>query len=92
MDYLIQIPNILFNYPEYFEYQIKEVFVRHYKQHNLLREQFQNLEMFCQKIGFTLTIILLITMVKSKDWILGQEAVFTCQVNVFSVAKATLQL
>ena len=43
MDYLIQIPNILFNYQEYFEYQIKEVFVLHYKQHNLLREQFQNL-------------------------------------------------
>ena len=42
-DYLIQIPNILFNYPEYLEYQIKEVFVLHYKQHNLLREQFQNL-------------------------------------------------
>ena len=43
MDYLIQIPNILFNYQEYFEYQIKEVFVLHYKKHNLLREQFQNL-------------------------------------------------
>ena len=43
------------------------------------------LEMFCQKIGFIVAIILLITIVKAKDFLLGQEAVFTCQVNVFPI-------
>ena len=37
--------------------------------------------MFCQKLGFTFTIILLITIGEAKDFLLGQEAVFTCQVK-----------
>ena len=41
--------------------------------------------MFCQKIGFTIAILLLITIVRAKDFLLGQEAVFTCQVNVFPI-------
>ena len=42
--------------------------------------------MFSQKIGFTLAkILFIITIVKAKDFLLGQEAVFTCQVNVFPI-------
>ena len=44
--------------------------------------------MFSQKIGFTLAkILFIITIVKAKDFLLGQEAVFTCQVNVFFQQK-----